>query len=728
MKHKKAALLFVPLVVVFFVVGLIYAWSTLTSKYVGFNQQIGEKQFDLINSYQKGEKTLFYIDQSSKYSSHQAVHELAKKGGCNEGNNYLGYAIWDIKGNSQNNNCVPEKESAKNLFLDLFPENLDTFLSKYEPTQIPKKNYKLNFKNNNLVGIATESLNILINNKDNEKIGQYSIKPNFKVNLNDYDFSDYDTLKKSAEKLLNLCKEENFELCVNDNKLRIFNNDNFILSDSCESEKKEKFYETIEYIESCSLSEDNSCICIQNNPSGSGSFQINQEGNNVIISDNNKLKETIENVNLLDDSYVYILDASYVYKDHEDKAIIQGYFDTDQCTPKPKSKFRFCVQSKSNKFYVFDETTQKLSLKPVEYKFALDFGEQSITEIKEFLTDPGTQELLDETTYILAASCKEEKEKTIELAHNLASFLSERTQGIVIDTSSSNTCYENQENDFYVQFIDTSARNVFIVIETDIFGDGSVEFSAGSGDSQKFSEDIIDSLSEENKMIQNPIITTDPKLKLTKVSSKIIFTPESVEKESNPELIFEALKQYVSGIPFSYREVQNPGSISRGLVQLNWVWEIAKEENINYHLLLAIIRKESSFVDIRKPNDGEAHGLGQQFVAAIKDIESKLKNRYPELKDKSPEEIYENVLTSKDENSLKVQITATALFLHRTKEILASKKKPTSTRTVIQAYHDGAGNIYGDGSSKLIKEKDKEAIDYYPKVAGFYDEFLTAIA
>ena len=68
MKSKKRGIGgFNLIVLIFFTIIMIYAWAQLSVKYAGFDERIGEKQFELIRTYQKAENALFYIDQSTKY-------------------------------------------------------------------------------------------------------------------------------------------------------------------------------------------------------------------------------------------------------------------------------------------------------------------------------------------------------------------------------------------------------------------------------------------------------------------------------------------------------------------------------------------------------------------------------------------------------------------------------------------------------------------------------------
>jgi len=123
MKNKKGALLFAPLLLILMVVGLLYAYSEISARYKEFNKEIGEKQFELINIYQEGEKALFYIDQSAKYSSYQGIYDLAKNGGCSSGNIYGTYRLWTVD-SPKPGICFPSIQDSKNGFFDFSHKSL----------------------------------------------------------------------------------------------------------------------------------------------------------------------------------------------------------------------------------------------------------------------------------------------------------------------------------------------------------------------------------------------------------------------------------------------------------------------------------------------------------------------------------------------------------------------------------------------------------------------------
>src|SRR3990167_8713593 len=74
--------------------------------------------------------------------------------------------------------------------------------------------------------------------------------------------------RKNMTAIFGFCKDsENKAFCIASNRLQFFNDDDLKLLDKCDSEEKENFFRVFEYVESCSYSEDKSCICTKNNPS-----------------------------------------------------------------------------------------------------------------------------------------------------------------------------------------------------------------------------------------------------------------------------------------------------------------------------------------------------------------------------------------------------------------------------------------------------------------------------
>lgn len=302
---------------------------------------------------------------------------------------YLGYAV--IAG-ADGKGCI-ENFNPQNIFSETFKEIFSKFKSSNQGNlDFSNVNYDILLSgNSNVIGKSKEKIPISIID-DKTHSAKIFIDPSFTSTL-DYDFDEYKKIAANAENLFGLCKDvTDLEFCVDNNKKSFFTDNNFELLSSCDPEEKENFYKVVEYIESCSASQDNSCICTRNNPSVSGSFQISQEGSNAVISDKNnpELKEKIENVNLVDE-YIYAGGASYVHKDQEGKVLISGYWDGKTCEPKPQTKFRFCVQSKNSKFYAYDENDKTTKSRPIVYKFALDFSSKAISgEADKVIESPKT--------------------------------------------------------------------------------------------------------------------------------------------------------------------------------------------------------------------------------------------------------------------------------------------------------------------------------------------------
>ena len=236
MKNKRGALLFAPILVVFMVFGLIYAWSEITARQPEFEAKIGERQFGLINTYHLGERYLFYIDQSAKYSAYQGVYDLAKNGGCSFGKIPQGYRLWWV-GSPTPGLCFPSADDSKNGLLDFFKNYLGDYLSSYPPTERISdisEAFELGFEGNNIVGTNNKKdLPIDLPEISTGSPGTYTINPSFRVNLENYDFLDYDEIRSMALEILDGCKNGNGDLrritknCVTEeDSKQIFNNQN----------------------------------------------------------------------------------------------------------------------------------------------------------------------------------------------------------------------------------------------------------------------------------------------------------------------------------------------------------------------------------------------------------------------------------------------------------------------------------------------------------------------
>ena len=164
---------------------------------------IGKIQTDVINVFQDAEKTLFYLDQSAKYSAYKTTEEITLKGissNCGIEENYI---LWK----SDRKECYPDEETLKKSFIELFSKNLDIYLEEYN--KINKNDLTLN--NYNLELEETNELKITGNAKEDFKIKQqeidYSNMPNFITKI-DYNFTDHLDISKDVKELINKCNND----------------------------------------------------------------------------------------------------------------------------------------------------------------------------------------------------------------------------------------------------------------------------------------------------------------------------------------------------------------------------------------------------------------------------------------------------------------------------------------------------------------------------------------
>lgn len=167
-KNKKSLLLMYGLMA-----GLLGA-VIFTAIYSGTKQEfnvIGDSSLILIGVSKEAEKSLFYLDQSSKYSAQQTIYDLAKSGGFAEesecGNNF-GFALWqatDEQGNLVQ--CYPVQADINDTFEELFLSNLNEYLENYNEIsdiKIPTDNYEnVELKDKlEIIAIANENIEIPI--------------------------------------------------------------------------------------------------------------------------------------------------------------------------------------------------------------------------------------------------------------------------------------------------------------------------------------------------------------------------------------------------------------------------------------------------------------------------------------------------------------------------------------------------------------------------------------
>jgi len=189
-KNKKATI-FLTFVSIFILIAILFFYSNYGTKEEFVAKNPGKLQLDILKTYQQAEKALLYIDLSAKYSAHKTIEDMNKNQGsfkdldCEPLN--------EPSENKEQEECTPTRKQIYDAFSIDFNLYLDDYLKKYKETElkegenlvIPIDNYDLLFKENRLIGIATENLKI------NKKNINYSIKPSFNIDIDFNLFEEY---------------------------------------------------------------------------------------------------------------------------------------------------------------------------------------------------------------------------------------------------------------------------------------------------------------------------------------------------------------------------------------------------------------------------------------------------------------------------------------------------------------------------------------------------------
>lgn len=193
--NKKADSLFAGVLIAIIVVTLAFPvakYITLT-KESKFEWEIGESQLLLLNTYEKGEKVLFYIDQAGKIALDKAYLEIVNfDSNCG---NFRGYP----KLNTKNKECYPElKETIKKGFSTEFENQLNEF-----PEDIPDLGYEYYVVENQLVARSKNNLRMDISEEDtyNFKADKLSFKNEIDTpgDYTEEDYSSEDDLELLGE-------------------------------------------------------------------------------------------------------------------------------------------------------------------------------------------------------------------------------------------------------------------------------------------------------------------------------------------------------------------------------------------------------------------------------------------------------------------------------------------------------------------------------------------------
>lgn len=135
---KKGQMLLPPFLVLIGLIVLVLAFVGLNSKVSKLNDRvIGNKQTEIMKTYQKAEEILFYLDVAGKYAAEEAYYDIMSGGGYFSGSGeYLttsgcgsdsGVVLWENKGKK----CVPGKKDLLSAFALKFNEKLRAYSSLY---------------------------------------------------------------------------------------------------------------------------------------------------------------------------------------------------------------------------------------------------------------------------------------------------------------------------------------------------------------------------------------------------------------------------------------------------------------------------------------------------------------------------------------------------------------------------------------------------------------------
>ena len=164
LEGKKATIMLVFLV-------LIGITSALTAFFIasrGTSQKIsnfGQAQLQIIDTYQKGEKALTFVDLTSRIAMHQSAYETTKM--LTECGSYEGYALW----NSETKDCYPEMSFVEEYYLAKVNTMLTAYFTKYEDAEIPKYDnydFTINIKDGKtgIIGTSREPIVIEVGNEE----------------------------------------------------------------------------------------------------------------------------------------------------------------------------------------------------------------------------------------------------------------------------------------------------------------------------------------------------------------------------------------------------------------------------------------------------------------------------------------------------------------------------------------------------------------------------------
>ena len=208
--------------------------------------------------------------------------------------------------------------------------------------------------------------------------GNMVFTPSFSFNL-PYDLSEYDLIKDDVSRIYSGCRSSPYlEICIKE-KLRELNDrhEGELIWDYGCLDDDQAF---VSHLESCADTiSDTPCNCpdhelksgytIRDTPEGI-SVEADSGRYHILDLDLDSSELSLDKPNLMDSIKSIFTDDKYL-SNLGGRLGLAGSFD--ECHPKPKTTYRFCVTSSAR---LFD--SQDASFKPVEYRFAVDFAPEPI--------------------------------------------------------------------------------------------------------------------------------------------------------------------------------------------------------------------------------------------------------------------------------------------------------------------------------------------------------------
>jgi len=128
---------------------------------------IGDVQLNIMKNFQNAEKSLFYIDQSAKYSAQQALQQMADEGilyepECGSFNGINALAVITKKdADFDTKECALDDKKLNDNFLKYFNDSFRNYIGNYPDVYLPDS-YEYEIKGNELIGKAKENIVIQI--------------------------------------------------------------------------------------------------------------------------------------------------------------------------------------------------------------------------------------------------------------------------------------------------------------------------------------------------------------------------------------------------------------------------------------------------------------------------------------------------------------------------------------------------------------------------------------